>query len=153
MDIEVVYAANNKTIQQENKDVKDVSCNFQSNQSPADKRISSVGETTPVQDFKNDEHEKEETKQLQQEWMNPQFESPLKLLIWNFLYVLIILVISILWSTPATLIPVHNAILFPSYWWETILSGSIPNALYLAGYTIVEWKIIYNMPYLDTSKN
>ena len=52
-----------------------------------------------------------------------------------------------IWSAPATVIPAHNAIMFPNYWWETATIGGLALAMYLAAVTVLEWKVIYDMKY------
>ena len=52
------------------------------------------------------------------ELLSPCFKSNLEVGLWNLFYLLLVNVICIVWSIPVTLIPHHNVIDFPAYWWE-----------------------------------
>lgn len=78
--------------------------------------------------------------------LNPIEKSTIKLFFWDITYLLTILLVCILWSIPVTVIPMTNTIIFPSRWWEMIFNGTFfANSLYVAGLTILEIKIIFNL--------
>ena len=70
-------------------------------------------------------------------------KSSLKAGFWIVLYIFTILMSGILWSMPATIVPITNSIQYPGYWWEPIVTGSFFfNALYESAYTVTECKLI-----------
>ena len=85
------------------------------------------------------------------ELLNPCFKSNLEVGLWNLFYLLLINVICIIWSVPVTLVPHHNVIDFPAYWWEPILFGAmIFNSLYETLYTISECKLVFGFSFLNS---
>ena len=109
------------------------------------RRHSGVVEVTPVEEVRNPHNHDKESKESGQDML--KIKSIPSLLISNVTYIFIILSISILWSTPATVIPAHNAIQFPNYWWEAIVTGGPTIALYLAVITVLDWKLFYDTTY------
>ena len=61
----------------------------------------------------------------------------------NLMFGFIILGLSVLFSTPTVLIPQHNAVLYPEYWYEVMISASTVNSLGLVLNTMLEYKIIF----------
>ena len=61
----------------------------------------------------------------------------------SLMFGFIILGLSVLFSTPTVLIPQHNAILYPEYWYEVMISASTVNSLGLVLNTMLECKIIF----------
>ena len=71
-------------------------------------------------------------------------------LAWNILFLLIIIIASVLWSTPITMIPTTNIIIYPEYWWEMIVNGDfLTYAIMQAGFTMVECKLIFGLVWID----
>ena len=64
--------------------------------------------------------------------------------IWNFLYLFIIIVSSTLLSMPITLIPLHNSIEFPEFWWEIIIPFSLGSGVFVAVNLVLECQMIFN---------
>ena len=65
----------------------------------------------------------------------------------NLMFGFIILGLSVLFSSPTVLIPQHNAILYPEYWYEVMISASTVNSLGLVLNTMLECKIIFKEDY------
>ena len=57
--------------------------------------------------------------------------------VWNITYVLIILILSTMFSYPMLLFPLHNSILFPQYWYEPIVIGTFAVILTLSLDTLI----------------
>ena len=85
-----------------------------------------------------------------QELFNLSSKSLSQLMLWNIGYLLAILLACVLWSIPISIIPIINSIIFPSYWWTMIVNGNlVANSLYVTGKTVMEIKIIFNLPLSD----
>ena len=147
MVLEIIVSSKTTAENQNLANEDDISYIFQPNPLSESNPPLDVPKLTPVEDLENIQNQNNNSKPLRKEVVNAHVENPLKLLILNLIYILIILAVSILWSTPATLIPAHNAIRFPIYWWETLITGSTTIAMWLAVLTIIDWKILYGMTY------
>ena len=140
-------ATNNEITDHINGNENNIFHMYENNSSVDDIQQSIVGELAPVEEVQITQIRSEESEHFKQKPKKPKTLP--RLLIYNLLYVFIILFVSILWSTPATLIPAQNAIQYPEYWWEVLVTGSLSIALYLAGYTILDWKVLYNLTYFQ----
>ena len=140
-------ATNNEITDHINGNENNIFHMYENNSSVDDIQQSIVGELAPVEEVQITQIKSEESENFKQKPKKPK-NLP-SLLIYNLLYVFIILFVSILWSTPATLIPAQNAIQYPEYWWEVLVTGSLTIALYLAGVTILDWKVLYNLTYFQ----
>ena len=65
--------------------------------------------------------------------------------IWNFVYLVIIIGGASLFSIPITLIPLHNSIEFPGYWWEIIIIGISSAAINAVLNTVLECQLIFDL--------
>ena len=140
-------ATNNEITDHINGNENNIFHMYENNSSVDDIQQSIVGELAPVEEVQITQIKSEESENFKQKPKKPKTLP--SLLIYNLLYVFIILFVSILWSTPATLIPAQNAIQYPEYWWEVLVTGSLTIALYLAGVTILDWKVLYNLTYFQ----
>ena len=71
----------------------------------------------------------------------------LKMLLWNGFYIFLVLLISTVFTIPVILIPQHDIIEYPEYWWELILQsgvGVIPFAIN----TCLECRTIFRYEFL-----
>lgn len=141
----IVNASTNEANQQDLDSVNDISYIYQTKSSLNENKKIAASELPPVEEVPVIMVNDEELEQTLRETKSQ--ESLLSLFIWDLLYIFVILSMSILWSTPATVIPAHNAIQFPEYWWEVLVTGSFTIALYLAGYTVLDWQVLYNLSY------
>ena len=74
---------------------------------------------------------------------HPRYDnSKMKGYILNLLFGLIILGLSVIFSSPTLLIPQHNAILNQEYWYEVMISASTVNSLGLVINTMFECQIV-----------
>ena len=81
---------------------------------------------------------------------NPNSKPLSQLMIWDIGYLLAILLSCVFWSIPISIIPMNNPITFPSYWWTMIVNGNVvANSLYVTGITIMDIKIIFDLPFSD----
>ena len=69
---------------------------------------------------------------------------------WISFYLSIIIFLSMLLSMPTSLIPLHNAIKFPAYWWEVIIHAALGYTLYEVLNTIVECRMVFNFDFLTS---
>ena len=58
-------------------------------------------------------------------------------LVWNIIHVLLILILSTMFSYPMLLFPLHNSILLPQYWFEPIVVGTFTIILTLSLDTLI----------------
>ena len=72
--------------------------------------------------------------------------------IWNSLYLFIILVSSILLTIPSTLLPLHNAIKHPKYWWELIIPAAVGVPIYDALNMVLECQLIFTFEIFKSFK-
>ena len=85
------------------------------------------------------------------ELLSPCLKSNLEVGLWSISYLSLIFILCILWSVPSTLVPHHNVIKLPFYWWEPLIFGGyILNALYETLYTILESKLVFGFSFLNS---
>ena len=80
-------------------------------------------------------------------------EGFLKVFCWNGIYIFLVLLISIIFTIPAILIPQNDVIKYPEYWWELIIQtfiGVIPSGIntYLECKTIFRYKFLASNGFL-----
>ena len=73
-----------------------------------------------------------------------------QLLLWDMGFLLSILMACVIWSIPVLIIPATNTVIFPSYWWESLVKGElVANSLYCIGMMMLEIKIIFDLTFLS----
>ena len=99
-----------------------------------------------VEAIKTENEETLEPRKYEYYLIEPCHESCSQLLIWIIGYVFIIILLSVAWSIPISVIPMTNPIISPRYWWEVIVNGTFfMYSLSETGFTIIEIKIIFNL--------
>ena len=71
---------------------------------------------------------------------------------WNLFYLSIIVGLSVTLSVMVTIIPMHNHIEFPNYWWETLFPSGFANGIFLTVNGLLECYMVFNLPFLKTTK-
>ena len=71
---------------------------------------------------------------------------------WNLVYLLMIVGLSATLSVMVTMIPMHNHIYFPNYWWEALFPSGFGNGLFLTVNGLLECYMVFNLPCLKTTK-
>ena len=66
--------------------------------------------------------------------------------LWNVLYIILVLLASILFPLPIILIPQHNHIENPEYWYETIIITCLSGILTLSLETLIYIKYYFELP-------
>ena len=85
------------------------------------------------------------------ELLSPCSKSNFEVGLWCVFYLVLINLLCILWSVVPTLIPHHNIVEFPAYWWEPLIFGGyFVNALYETLYTILECKLVFGFTFLSS---
>ena len=85
--------------------------------------------------------------------LQPCEKSSIKIALWLPVLLFAIFMSGIMLSMPATLVPITNAIKYPSYWWEQMITGSfLVFTLIESAYTLVECKLIYGYEFLFSFK-
>ena len=88
-----------------------------------------------------------------EELLEPCMKSTAEIVAWNLFFIVGIGIVAILWSAAATLIPQHDVIKYPSFWWEGIITGSFfVTSLYETTYTLLECNLIFGFDFLRSSK-
>ena len=62
---------------------------------------------------------------------------------WGFFYALLITIISSFFSSGITLIPQHNTIEHPEYWYETIISQAMAHNVWVTSITVLRLRIFF----------
>ena len=74
--------------------------------------------------------------------------------LWNCIYLFVIVALCVLWSFPATVIPMTNQIEFPEYWWEWILNGTIFTlSLNMTTFAWVDISLVFNFKFSSVFRN
>lgn len=103
-------------------------------------------EISVIEAFETSPPEKLHAEKKGKELVNLTFERRRNIYGLNALYLILIVTISVLWSFPATVIPMNNTILFPGYWWEWIVTGTyFTMALYRSISTLIDFNLIFNL--------
>ena len=85
--------------------------------------------------------------------LQPCEKNSLKQILWIPVFVATIFMSGIVFSMPATTVPITNAIKYPSYWWEPMITGFFfVNSLFESAYTLGECKLIYGYDFLFSYK-
>ena len=87
---------------------------------------------------------------LSQRFSYSSFEYNIKTFGWVAVYVLAMIVLCILLSTPLILIPQHDVITYPKYWYEPFIVINMSYSLAIAFKTMIECKMILK---LDSTMN
>ena len=110
---------------------------------PKDKRSTgandNVGQVFVVEEILKLQQAREKEKESKhgKELFKPSLKPISQLLFWNIGFLLTILIPTVIWSIPVSIIPTTNMVLFPSYWWEYIINGNfVANSLYCIGMMI-----------------
>ena len=75
--------------------------------------------------------------------LQPCEKSSIKIALWILVFLSTIFMSGIIFSMPATLVPITNAIKYPSYWWEPMITGTfLVFAFNESAYTLAECKLI-----------
>jgi len=91
-------------------------------------------------------------KKFGQEILDQCFIITSKMLYSDLFYLVIVVILSILFSVPATLIPMKNAIHYPSHWWDIIIPANIGSSLYMALNTVLELKLVFKFEFVNYFK-
>ena len=75
---------------------------------------------------------KEEKKVLRKDWSY-----------WSWLYAVAALVICLVFTIPITIIPQHNVIEFPEYWYEVLIPTTLCILLYWSVLAIMRFKVFF----------
>ena len=75
-----------------------------------------------------------------------------KTLGWIALSILCMILLSIILSSPITLIPQHDVIRFPEYWYESFFIVNLSYSLTVSLKTVIEWKMIVKIKSSDNFK-
>ena len=70
----------------------------------------------------------------------------------NLFHLSIIVGLSVTLSVMVTIIPMHNHIHFPNYWWEPLFPFSFANGIFLTVNGLLECYMVFNLPFLKTTK-
>ena len=102
-------------------------------------------ETMSIKTLESEIESKTEPDDINNKLFEPSFEKLSKICGWNIVYLIVIVCKSVLWSFPATIIPMTNQIENPEYWWEWILNGTgLSMALNMAIFAWMDISLIFN---------
>ena len=91
-----------------------------------------------------EEGEENECKKLGDELLKPIATNLNCVYFWSVFYLLIVIGLSAILSVIVTIIPMHNHINSPDYWWEALVPSGVGNGIFLTVYGLLECHMIFN---------
>ena len=99
-----------------------------------------------------EEGEENECKKLGDELLKPIATNLNSVYFWSVFYLLIVIGLSAILSVIVTIIPMHNHINSPDYWWEALVPSGVGNGIFLTVNGLLECHMIFNKPFLKSTK-